>query len=50
MIKQGRLDRPYNGVVDCTVRTFKSEGTFWECHHTHDIKLHPIVVIVNLYV
>jgi solute carrier family 25 (adenine nucleotide translocator) protein 4/5/6/31 len=28
MIKQGRLDRPYNGVVDCTVRTFKSEGTF----------------------
>ena len=26
MIKQGRLDRPYSGVVDCTARTFKSEG------------------------
>ena len=27
MIKMGRLDKPYNGVIDCTVRTFKSEGT-----------------------
>lgn len=26
MIKQGRLDRPYKGVIDCTVRTFKDEG------------------------
>ena len=26
MIKAGRLDKPYNGVVDCTVRTFKTEG------------------------
>jgi len=23
MIKQGRLDRPYNGVIDCTKRYFK---------------------------
>ena len=28
MIKMGRLDKPYKGVVDCTVRTFKSEGLF----------------------
>ena len=26
MIKMGRLDKPYNGVIDCTMRTFKSEG------------------------
>ena len=26
MIKAGRLDKPYKGVVDCTVRTFKTEG------------------------
>ena len=31
MIKQGRLDKPYTGVVDCTVRTFRNEGVlpFW---------------------
>ena len=27
MIKSGRLDKPYKGVVDCTMRTFKTEGT-----------------------
>ncbi len=26
MIKQGSLDRPYKGVIDCTTRTFKNEG------------------------
>ena len=31
MIKQGRLDRPYTGVVDCVKRTLASEGVlpFW---------------------
>lgn len=31
MIKAGRLATPYKGVVDCTMRTFKSEGfgSFW---------------------
>jgi solute carrier family 25 (adenine nucleotide translocator) protein 4/5/6/31 len=28
MIKAGRLDKPYKGVIDCTVRTFRNEG-FW---------------------
>lgn len=28
MIKSGRLDKPYNGVIDCTVRTFRTEGLF----------------------
>lgn len=27
MIKQGRLETPYKGVVDCTLRTFRTEGT-----------------------
>ncbi|XP_018653823.1 LOW QUALITY PROTEIN: putative adp,ATP carrier protein [Schistosoma mansoni] len=27
MIKQGRLDKPYTGVIDCTLRTFRQEGT-----------------------
>ena len=26
MLKSGRLDKPYNGVVDCTMRTWKNEG------------------------
>lgn len=26
MLKQGTITRPYAGVIDCTVRTFKSEG------------------------
>ena len=31
MLKSGRLDRPYNGVIDCTKRTFQTEGLlpFW---------------------
>ena len=31
MIKQGRLDRPYTGVIDCTTRVLKTEGIvpFW---------------------
>ena len=31
MLKTGRLDRPYNGVIDCTKRTFQTEGLlpFW---------------------
>ncbi len=26
MIKAGRLSEPYKGVVDCTMRTLKTEG------------------------
>ena len=26
MIKQGRLAEPYKGVVDCTMKTYRSEG------------------------
>jgi len=27
MIKAGRLDKPYTGVIDCTMRTFRTEGS-----------------------
>jgi len=26
MIKAGRLKEPYKGVIDCTLRTYKTEG------------------------
>jgi len=31
MLKAGRLDTPYKGVIDCTARTYKAEGflSFW---------------------
>ena len=31
MIKQGRLDKPYKGVIDCTTRVLQTEGVypFW---------------------
>ena len=28
MLKTGRLATPYKGVVDCTVRTYRTEGTY----------------------
>ena len=31
MLKSGRLETPYKGVVDCTMRTYRAEGfvAFW---------------------
>merc|ERR1712129_137015 len=31
MIKSGRLDRPYSGIIDCPPRVLKTEGVypFW---------------------
>merc|ERR1711972_581347 len=31
MIKQGRLDKPYNGVLDCTKRVLATEGVYPFC-------------------
>jgi len=31
MIKAGRLKEPYKGVVDCTLRTYKTEGMVHVC-------------------
>ena len=43
MIKQGRLDKPYSGVVDCTVRTLKNEGVlpFWRGNLANCIRYFP---------
>jgi len=43
MIKQGRLDRPYSGVVDCTMRTLKTEGVlpFWRGNLANCIRYFP---------
>lgn len=43
MLKAGRLDRPYNGVVDCTIRTFRSEGIlpFWRGNLPNCIRYFP---------
>jgi solute carrier family 25 (adenine nucleotide translocator) protein 4/5/6/31 len=43
MMKAGRLDRPYNGVIDCTVRTFKTEGIlpFWRGNLPNCIRYFP---------
>jgi len=43
MIKQGTLARPYTGVIDCTVQTFKSEGIlpFWRGNLANCIRYFP---------
>jgi len=43
MLKQGKIDTPYNGVVDCTVRTFKTEGLvpFWRGNLANCIRYFP---------
>ena len=39
MIKQGRLDKPYTGVLDCTRRVLATEGVypFWRGEVLADI-------------
>jgi solute carrier family 25 (adenine nucleotide translocator) protein 4/5/6/31 len=43
MIKQGRLDKPYKGVVDCTLRTFRTEGVlpFWRGNLANCLRYFP---------
>lgn len=43
MIKAGRLSEPYKGVVDCTVRTFKTEGflPFWRGNLANCLRYFP---------
>merc|ERR1712170_29478 len=43
MIKAGRLDKPYSGVVDCTMRTLKTEGVlpFWRGNLANCIRYFP---------
>merc|ERR1712121_261052 len=43
MIKQGRLSEPYKGVIDCTMRTFKTEGLlpFWRGNLANCLRYFP---------
>jgi len=43
MIKQGRLSEPYKGVVDCTMRTLKTEGIvpFWRGNLANVLRYFP---------
>jgi len=43
MIKAGRLSEPYKGVIDCTVRTFRSEGVlpFWRGNLANCLRYFP---------
>ncbi|CAF3344781.1 unnamed protein product [Rotaria sp. Silwood1] len=43
MLKQGTLSRPYNGVIDCTMQTFRNEGLlpFWRGNLANCIRYFP---------
>lgn len=43
MIKAGRLSEPYKGVIDCTMRTFQSEGLlpFWRGNLANCLRYFP---------
>jgi len=43
MLKSGRLDKAYSGVVDCTMRTMKTEGvaSFWRGNLANCIRYFP---------
>lgn len=43
MLKQGRLDKPYNGVADCFRRTMQSEGVYalWRGNLSNVLRYFP---------
>lgn len=43
MLKQGRLQTPYGGVIDCTTRTYRAEGflAFWRGNLANCIRYFP---------
>jgi len=43
MIKQGRLDKPYSGVIDCASRVLKTEGVypFWRGNLANVLRYFP---------
>jgi len=43
MLKAGRLAEPYKGVIDCTMRTYRSEGfaSFWRGNLANCIRYFP---------
>jgi len=43
MLKQGRLDKAYGGIVECTTRTYRTEGalSFWRGNLANCIRYFP---------
>jgi len=43
MLKQGLIDTPYKGVIDCFARTYQQEGflSFWKSNGTNVIRYFP---------
>merc|ERR1712127_836869 len=43
MLKQGKISEPYKGIVDCTMKTMKSEGfgSFWRGNLANCIRYFP---------
>lgn len=43
MLKKGSIDRPYEGLVECTVRTYKTEGfiPFWRGNWANCVRYFP---------
>jgi solute carrier family 25 (mitochondrial adenine nucleotide translocator), member 4/5/6/31 len=43
MLKQGKLTEPYKGVIDCTAKTFRSEGlySFWRGNLANCVRYFP---------
>lgn len=43
MLKQGKISEPYKGIVDCTAKTFRSEGgaAFWRGNLANCIRYFP---------
>jgi solute carrier family 25 (adenine nucleotide translocator) protein 4/5/6/31 len=43
MLKQGKISEPYKGIVDCTAKTFRSEGlgSFWRGNLANCIRYFP---------
>lgn len=43
MLKQGKITEPYKGVIDCTSKTFRSEGlySFWRGNLANCIRYFP---------
>ncbi|CAF0756216.1 unnamed protein product [Didymodactylos carnosus] len=43
MLKQGIIDRPYKGIIDCTTTTFRNEGLlpFWRGNLANCIRYFP---------
>merc|ERR1711863_144874 len=49
MIKQGRLDKPYTGVLDCTKRVLSTEGIvpFWRGNLANVLRYFPIKALFS---